>query len=320
MRGILLLGARRRIFFIQRLAACISEYFPEYRLVAADTDDLDPVRHFVNKFSVLPPSSEDDFIEHLISIVCRYNIRLIIPWNDQDIMVLNRFRKELASHGADLCAPPPYYVDLFCDKLLTSRWAGTHQINHPEVVTQPDGVRFPLIRKPRFGQGSQNVVKVSTHHEFKLSYLSDDNMIVQEFIEGDEFTVDVGLNGSSTPFFIIPRKRIKTRGGEVLIAETSFRPDIIEFVENIVETFRFNGVFNLQLIKSKNDIYLIEFNPRFGGGSDLSIYIGADIPQYIMEILQYGRITSPRPCSTQRVVMSRYHASVFYSREVASYD
>ena len=79
------------------------------------------------------------------------------------------------------------------------------------------------------------------------------------------------------------------------------------------DALRIDGPFNFQYIVSNGRPHVIEANPRMGGGTDLSVAAGADLPRYLLERVLTGRLSSAPPAIREGLVMSRYHDAVFFA-------
>lgn len=311
MLNILLFGTRRRIKFIKELKKA-SKIFGGIKLIGIDTDYLDPFRFHIDKFHIIPRDI-DDRLEKIIEIVKNENISTVIPWSDKDILFLMKHRSIFKRQGADILLPPNKYVEIFNDKLLCSKWLVDNKLEHPNTWVT-NSIKFPIIAKPRFGQGSLGVKIIETPTQLDSNPLFKDSehYILQDILLGTEYTIDVMLDESYNPFFIVPRKRVKTRGGEVLIAKVSLEKSIVSFVEDICSKLSFSGIFNVQVMKNNSKISIIEFNPRFGGGSDLTYEAGAKFPKYLLELITKGLIQSPKPVLQNNLVMTRYHDAEYF--------
>ena len=100
--------------------------------------------------------------------------------------------------------------------------------------------------------------------------------IVQEFIEGEEYTVDVFLDFEGNVITIVPRLRIATRGGEISKGKIIKDREIINDIKRLMKVLKPIGHITVQLMKTQRGIEYIEINPRFGGGAPMSIQSGAD--------------------------------------------
>jgi carbamoyl-phosphate synthase large subunit len=121
------------------------------------------------------------------------------------------------------------------------------------------------IIKPRFGRGSKNIHIITKKHQIKdylrlYSFRSKD-VIVQEFIEGIEYTVFVGMDRKENLVKILPFQIFKKKG-ITISGQTQNNINVINFIKIFCSHFKTINAFNIQLIVSKNGIYPIEVNPR----------------------------------------------------------
>ena len=139
------------------------------------------------------------------------------------------------------------------------------------------------------------------------------NDIIQEFVEGIEYTVDVFADLDGNPRCAVPRERHEVRAGEVSKSQTLRHKGIIEQSCRLVkELAGCRGPITIQCFLTPDGrIVFIEINPRFGGGVPLSIHAGADSPRWLMELL-VGRRPNIRPNEwTDQLFMLRYDKGIF---------
>lgn len=119
--------------------------------------------------------------------------------------------------------------------------------------------------------------------------------VIQEFIDGVEYTVDACTDFDGHPVCAVPRQRLEVRAGEVSKARTSAHPEIIRQCLRVVEDLAgCRGMMTLQcFLTADGRTVFIEFDPRFGGGVPLSIRAGAHIPRRTLELLQGRRPSLP---------------------------
>ena len=109
--------------------------------------------------------------------------------------------------------------------------------------------------------------------------------MVQEFIEGTEYSVDVFCDFDSNPITVVPRIRLATRGGEIAKGQISRDREIINDVMRMLDILKPVGHITIQCMKTKRGIEYIEINPRFGGGAPMSIDAGADSCENLYRLL-----------------------------------
>ena len=136
--------------------------------------------------------------------------------------------------------------------------------------------------------------------------------IIQPFILGTEYTVDIFCDFDGNPIFITPRVRLAVRAGEVLKTEIAQDQKIIADMKKLVADYKPCGQITIQLIRQNktNDDYYIEINPRFGGGAPLSIKAGADSAEAMLRLLNGEKMNYQSGAAEDGAVYSRFDQSI----------
>ncbi|MBY3158011.1 ATP-grasp domain-containing protein [Rhizobium laguerreae] len=312
--GLILLNARRRLPMARLLAKC-APAFGITDITCCDTDYSDALRFTCDSFFIQRPLANSDNVEEFSTKLRSLGIKFIVAWLDSDIRLLSENRELLSQYGITAFVPPFEYTDIFTDKQKTAEWAASKSIDIPRTIDLHRPT-FPLVAKLRRGQGGFHVRTLGSIAELQAARgLNQEEYIFQELIDGEEYTVDVVLNGSRGIHCIIPRRRIKVRGSEVVVAETADDSSIVQWVHRLMDGVAFCGIINIQLFATRRGLILIEINPRFGGGSELSIAAGADLPSYLLSILTEGYIKTEPPKLRNGLVMTRYLEAAFFQKE-----
>ena len=103
-----------------------------------------------------------------------------------------------------------------------------------------------------------------------------DAPIIQEYLSGPEFTIDVLCDPRGRPISIVPRERVVIRSGVIDRGRTVKSRPLMELAERVCEAFVFTGALNIQCRMRGTQAAVFEINPRFSGGIDLTIAAGAD--------------------------------------------
>lgn len=133
------------------------------------------------------------------------------------------------------------------------------------------------------------------------------------WIEGEEYTVDVLCDNSSDVLVAVPRRRIVVQQGMVHHACTVNEQSLLDHIREICKTLLMKGINCIQCIYNRQDqqYYFIEVNPRPGGGIDLSIQAGANMPAL------WVRNTLGESCHIKEPIWNlhllRYYAGYFYT-------
>lgn len=205
--------------------------------------------------------------EQFISFIGGLNFDVYIPWLDEEHILFASdmkipFRKKIITS-------PPESILLCVDKNKTYEFAKRNGIN---VAEKTDKV--PAFIRKISSRGSKGARIVIDQQE--LDSLNKDKFIIQKILDGIEYTVDCLCDKAGNPIIIVPRERVFATNVS-LISKISMDEEIISFCKNLLEKIVLRGPINIQLIREKNVLYLIEINPRLAGTSILTIQAGADI-------------------------------------------
>ena len=138
---------------------------------------------------------------------------------------------------------------------------------------------YPIIAKPRTGRGSQGIIKINNLNEYnfyKNKYLLNNNdYIFQKFIIGTEYSVQMISNYEGKLIAIIPVK-INEKKGITINAVISKNKSVIKFCKIFHSYYSPEFVYNIQLMVTKNGIFIIEINPRISTTHILTLLSGID--------------------------------------------
>lgn len=279
--NILLLSAGRRVELIQCFQKAAHRIGIKSKIIAADCSATAPALYFANKAYIVPSIHEPDYINSIIDISNREKVALIVPTIDTELMLLAENKQLIEENtGAKVLVSDLKVVRICRDKLNTQRFLEEKGFGAPKMYDDEDILKgnlpYPLFIKPRFGSSSINTYKVNSWAELNVYRNIVDQPIVQDFVEGQEYTVDVFLDFNSKVITVVPRLRLATRSGEISKGKIVKERDIINDVSRLMHELKPIGHITVQLMKTENGIKYLEINPRFGGGAPMSIISGAD--------------------------------------------
>jgi len=172
---------------------------------------------------------------------------------------------------------------MMSNKIPTSRYQKVSDLLDLNI----NKFKFPLIVKPVDSNSSKGVKKIQSR-DLINKYLSeaiglsrDGNAIIEEFIEGKEIGIDCYIkNGKAEVLMVKERRKIDLKDNTQQIYGC-FWPDnlrstildrITEIATDIAKAFNLdNTPLMIQAIANNNDINVIEFAPRIGGGESFRI-------------------------------------------------
>ena len=146
-------------------------------------------------------------------------------------------------------------------------------------------LNYPLVIKPVDANSSKGVFKIEREEQLdsffyvSKSFSKTGEVIIEEFVEGKELSVDVFIrNGETTILMITENVKSKINKHSFTIIESYYNKGVEEelkdnikiIANNIAKAFNIkNGPLLIQCIynENQNQISVIEFSSRIGGGS-----------------------------------------------------
>lgn len=294
--NILFLSAGRRVELIKAFRKAMESYNTEGKLIAVDLVDTAPALYFADEHVKIRRVLEEGYVDELMNICNKKNIKLIIPTIDTELKVLSENKERIENEtNAKIMVSDKEAISIMRDKYKTYKILKENGFTVPRVISNKDiehkKYSFPLFIKPLDGSSSMNNFKIENEDElnFFKSYVK--KPLIQEFAEGQEYCVDIFTDFEGNPITIVPKKRIAAREGEIMKAEIVKDKRIIQTMKRLVEIIKPMGEINVDCMVNDNEINIIEINGRFAGGSPISFEAGANSPLNLLKILKGEKLS-----------------------------
>lgn len=304
--NILFTCAGRRNYLLQYFREALHG---EGKIVAADASPDAPALQEADTGFVAPPVEDGNYIDAILGICKSNDIRMLISLNDLELPVLSHSREEFLKIGTLPVVSDKRVIDICFDKWATMKFIDSLGYKSPatfltltEAYSAIDtgGLQFPIYIKPRWGTASIGITIVNDKKELELGYEyvryligksmiaqisntdPDHTLLIQQKLNGLEYGLDIvnDLKGNNAAVFV--KKKLGMRAGETDRAVT-VRDERIEHVgETIGRKLMHIGNLDCDLFLDNGDIYILELNPRFGGGYPFSHVAGSDVPSALI--------------------------------------
>ncbi len=319
--NILFTCAGRRVELIDAFGEAMRALGLNGARIAADLTDTAPASRLADAGCLLPRVDDPGYADALSEVVSAREIRLVVPLTDLDIPLLADLAGRLGDLGCTAAVASPEAVAVCRDKEATARAveaAGLEGVRTTSLAGFEREPFYPCFVKPRYGSGGWGAARIDSPTQLSAHVERfGRDLIVQEWMDGQEFTVDVYRQRSGRVACVVPRLRLAVRSGEVEKGVTVDDADIIEGARRLVESI--DGLWGPVCCQCRRPVgrsgpgRFFEINPRLGGGCPLSIAAGADLPRYLLEEV-VGRPVSGEGFRAG-VLMLRYDRSVFARAE-----
>jgi len=319
--NILFTSSGRRVSMLRHFREALQKLKLAGSLVSADLQKHAPAAFAADNRELVPRVTDPAYIPALLEICKRHTIRLLVPLIDTELHLLAPHRKAFEAIGVTLLVSSEAVNHLSLDKRRTRDFFIKAGVKNPDILDPTELLAskkplYPCLLKPAQGSCSSGVTKIRDEKElrFFLDYIPDP--IVQDLVQGEEYTLDILVDFSGKVRCVVPRLRIETRAGEVSKGMTVKHPAIIEAGRKVVEALPGAvGCITVQCFLTKSgDIVFIEINPRFGGGYPLSHAAGADFPKWIIQMLLGNAPDSELDGWQDGLVMLRYDEGIFVDK------
>lgn len=255
-----------------------------HQVTAADANPLSPGLHLPEALpAFLPAAASPGFDEQLLMLCRERTAEAVISCVEAELPRLLALRSTLAASGIRVWLPSAATVEACGDKARFAAVLAEHAIPTPrtwlpeQIDTIPDGL--PLVVKPRRGHGSQGIIYCTSRNEAKILCRLTPDPLVQERIEGGEFTADCLVDHNARASVVV-RRRLLVKGGLSMVSETVHDPEITGLVKAALIAVGAEGVCCVQGFTRAGEeprVLLTEANARIAGGFPLTEAAGADL-------------------------------------------
>lgn len=321
---ILFTGTGRRVELLQAFRQASLRLGINLKIYGADMAGSAPALVYCDYSRRICAMRDQDYIPQLIDICREDKIDLVIPTIDTDLIVLSENKDRFEAIGTRVLISSSDKIALCRDKNNTYDFFVSCGLLAPKPVNDHRKYSgpYPCFIKPKDGSSSINAFKVEREEELASYAEKIGDYIIQPFIDGREYTIDIFCDFDGNPVYIVPRERIAIRGGEVLKTRIELDERMINGAERLIEHFNPCGPITVQLIRQKEtgDDYYIEINPRYGGGAPLSMKAGADSPEALMRLMTGEALAYQHQGIRDGAVFSRFDQSICIACESEDID
>ncbi len=266
---------------------------------------------YADHFEIIPMARDTSFVPSMLDFCKKNNISLLIPAVDEELAVLSKHKKDFEKLGVRLVISD-FDVLMTCfNKWQFSEFMTKNNFLIPHTYQDVEAIKLgtKLILKPKEGRGSTGIYLIEDQEDLNYAKKKSSNYIIQDYIEGTEYTVDTLSDMNGNFIYGCPRERVATDSGISTIGRTIKDTEVIKIIENLFNKLGIKGPANIQYIKNKDKYYFLEINPRLSGGGALTQ--GAQVP-YIKDVVDValGRKV-PKRESKESIIMMRQWSEIF---------
>lgn len=270
------------------------------RIIGLAYENLEPgiyMDGIVDKTYQVPYPSEgsDVLLQRILEIHEKDPIDVLIPNFDAELYAFMRSEKILEKAGIKTFLPT---LEQFEERHKSNlpdfgeKYGLSVPFSKPinridEIETLKDDFEYPLMVKGKFYDAflAYNEEQVRMNYN-KISAKWGLPVIIQEFIKGTEVNVVALGDGEGNTIGAVPmRKQYITDKGKAWSGITLDDPKLLDLTNKIIKAMKWRGGMELELVKSnKNELFIIEINPRIPAWVYLAVGAGQNLPEALTKL------------------------------------
>ncbi|WP_111414433.1 ATP-grasp domain-containing protein [Billgrantia lactosivorans] len=276
------------------------------QVIAADSSPMSAAVNEADIALTLPRVDSAGYVDRLLDVCRELRVGLLVSLNDHELALLASARERFAAAGTQVVVSCPEVIERCFDKLATLTFARRLGVAGPYTVTTLEAARsalrigrlaFPLFVKPRWGTASIGVERVENREELELVWQlagrrlrrqglrgaeTRAGLLIQEALPGIEYGLDVINDLTGRYQTTLAKQKLAMRAGETDRAVIVQSPTLIKLGRRIGEALKHVGNLDCDVFMHGDQVYLLELNPRFGGGYPFSAEAGARLPDALL--------------------------------------
>ena len=275
--------------------------------------DLDP--HAVGLYLVpaarrvlIPRGDDPELVDRLLEACARHQADVVWPTVDTELLPVAEAADRFAAIGVRVLASSVPALATCLDKWrLIERCRDVVRVPASTVLTADTdltAVPMPYVLKPRRGAGGRGVRMVRSAAD-TAGVPRDGSYLCQEYLPGEEFSIDVLSRPDGSVAAAVPRRRDKVDSGIAVAGRTVADPALETFGRAVATRVGLTGVSNVQVRRDiRGRPALLEVNPRLPGTMPLTVAAGVDMPAWALAAALGGTI--PAGLSYREIAVVRH--------------
>ncbi len=275
----LILSVNAKTSLIDSLKKALLKTGSHSKIIGVDSNAECLAKHFVDEFICVEQFQSFSF-DRFLAFCVEHKINRVIPTRDGELEQVASWKERLLKHGILCDISGVDAVKTCLNKLSFYKFSKNADISAIETAENIEelssGQSGLFVVKPKYGSGSTAIKIGVTSEEAKNHAAKLETPVFQPFIEGTEYSIDTYFYKGAWKAGIV-RERVLVTNGESQVTTNVDDPTLLGLCKDLGAQLRLDGHAVFQAIKSKDGAYhMIECNPRFGGASSFSQFLGVE--------------------------------------------
>ena len=269
----------------------VVQYFKEAfagegKVICTDCSPYAPALYEADVHYIVPRITEPGYMDMIFDICRKENVTGVLSLIDPELSLIAKHEEEFKKLGVTVIESSYELCERTLNKWEMYCWMKEH--GYPcakSYITleafyddlEKGEISFPVFVKPVKGSASLQISKAEDKETVELLFSHGEQMMIQEYMSGQEIGADVYIDLISREVVsVFTKKKLVMRAGETDKA-ISFRDEkLFAEIEKFVQENGFLGQIDIDIFENHGVYYFSEVNPRFGGGYPHAYECGAD--------------------------------------------
>lgn len=265
------------------------------RVIATDMSPIAPAIYEADAHYIVPRFTDENYLDIVIDICKKEKIKAVLSLIDPELSFLAKNKDLFGAHGVLVIGSSYELCEMSLDKMEMYRWLVAHGYKGAKSYTDKDlfyrdlqkgEISYPVFVKPVRGSASVAISKVCDSDTLELLFAKSDNLMIQQFLDGQEIGADVYIDMQSGEVVsIFTKKKLLMRAGETDKAVSFKDEKLFKLIKKFVADAGYRGQIDIDIFDVDGEYYISEVNPRFGGGYPHAYVCGCDHMKLILNNL-----------------------------------
>lgn len=262
------------------------------KVIATDMSNLAPAIYEADNYYLVPRIDDPTYIDKLLYICKKEKIDCLFALIDPELSLIAKNEDRFLEIGVTPLISNYDAVELAFDKYKMYKYLSSNGFNCAKSYIDKNDfykdldsgkISFPVFVKPYKGSASININKVNSKEEVDTLFDVYDDLLIQEFLDGQEIGADVYIDPLSKKVVsIFTKEKIKMRAGETDKARPFKDEKLFNLITDLVEKIGYEYMIDMDIFRINGEYYISEINPRFGGGYPHAYESGVNFPKLII--------------------------------------
>lgn len=292
---ILSCGTRNKVVQYFKNALTAEDGTRTGKVIATDMSEIAPAIYEADAFHIVPRMTSEGYIDVVLDICKKEEITAVLSLIDPELSLLAKHREAFETLGVTVVGSSYELCEMSLNKMAMYNWLVSHGYRVARSYTDKDDfyadvkqgkISYPVFVKPVCGSASIAISKVQDKETLEVLLAHDDNLMIQEYLRGQEIGADVYIDMlSGEVVSIFTKKKLMMRAGETDKAVSFKDEKLFDLIERFVKETGYRGQIDIDIFDIEGEYYISEVNPRFGGGYPHAYECGCDHMKLIVNNL-----------------------------------